>query len=206
MAHTSKKTTAVVASTSKKKATVAAKQKPSALAKTAKPVIQDRRPSMTAEQVLEEIEVAFKKLDGLIENLLPQEQALFCERLKAMATQKVMEWWAVTVREMNPEQLTEFIVKSFADVGWKWTEETFHGIKEMGKRIEAKVKDHYTVKPRMTARDEEVKRLVEQEKLDWKEIAKRIRSNSDWAENDHGKPVTARALMTAYHRPKKAAK
>ena len=87
------------------------------------------------------------------------------------------------------------VVEQGAQLGVQFAEQTQEAVRQ--------VKDHFTVKPRMTARDEEVVRLRDEEKLEWKDILKRIRSVPEWAESSKGKQVTKRALIAAYHRRKK---
>jgi hypothetical protein len=80
----------------------------------------------------------------------------------------------------------------------------FHSIRDMTSKRETAVKDHFTPKPRMTARDDELVRLKEVEQLRWKDVTKRIRANPDWARGPRGEKITEGALRAAYSRRKKA--
>jgi hypothetical protein len=135
----------------------------------------------------------YRELNALIDDLTPEERAYyFNTRFQKLATEIQSKWWVPwtgrTVGEM-------FIA------GCKAAEWAMDKVRNEGSRV----KDHFTVKPRMTARDDEVVRLRDQEGLAWKEITKRIRANPDWACGRKGKPVSTRALVVAYSRRKKAA-
>jgi hypothetical protein len=74
---------------------------------------------------------------------------------------------------------------------------------ERAKEVAKEVRDHYTPKPRMTERDDEIVRLRDEEQLSWKEIRKKIRGDPRWAKGRNGKPISEGALRLAYNRHKK---
>lgn len=177
---------------------------PSAIADGPTGSVQDIALSPNADHVWDQIETTYRNINDLINSLPPDERAQLAERFQRLATEEIPKWWASVMSGMTPEQLAEFLENGLTDTGRKITDATFVGMKNMAKTIETKVKDHFTPKPRMTARDDEIVRLHDEEKLDWKEITKRIRSVPEWANSSKGKAVTQRSLVTAYGRRKKA--
>jgi hypothetical protein len=81
--------------------------------------------------------------------------------------------------------------------------ETYWGLKGGAKRVETTVKFALNARPRMAARDAEVARLREQERMDWTGVWHRIRRNPAWAQGRDGQPVTKKMLQVAYRRRKK---
>jgi len=107
--------------------------------------------------------------------------------------------------EVESPWWVELTAKSFAfwvGQGMTFGEQSAKKVEDSEKRV----REHFTVKPRMTARGEEVVRLRDVENLEWKEIVKRIRGYPDWAKGQKGEPVSKRALMAAYWRQKNPTK
>jgi len=140
------------------------------------------------EQAWAEIETGYRRLIELIAALNPQDRNECFARFQRLSRKIEAPW----LLPFNADTIAHFVGEG-AKYGQKTREEV------------ARVKDHYTVKPRMTARDDEIVRLRDQEKLDWDEIRKRIRGNPEWANGRDGKPVSKKALLAAYARRKKSA-
>ena len=156
----------------------------------------------TAEQVWSDIEAKYKGINELIASLPADEKANLRERFQTLVAQEVPKWWTILLQEMTPDQFTEHLVRCFAAIGQGCTEQTFAGIKTMTARIEAKVKDHFTVKPRMVERDKEIVRLHEEGKS-FGQIALKLKaSNPQWV-GKNGKPLATRTVAQAYRRARR---
>jgi hypothetical protein len=163
-------------------------------------------PGITAMDVWCEIAASYEKVNELIKRLSPQERERLCHMFERVTVEGVIGWWGTMLKGLTPEQAADFDSKFYKTMGFKFLEETFHVIKNELKVREERVKDHYTPKPRMTERDEEIVRLRDQEGLAWKGILKEIRKNPAWDKGGRGKSVTVGVLKTAYTRHKKLAK
>jgi hypothetical protein len=157
----------------------------------------------TAEEVWREIEKALSKIDGLIERLPADERPRLREQFENVAVEHLSRWMATLVQGMSEQEIAAICIRAAASLGCNFTNLAFYRLKDITHEAAQRVKDQLTVKPRMTARDDEVVRLRDQDKLPWKEIMMRIRSNPDWAAGQGGRPVTAKALCAAYIRRKK---
>jgi hypothetical protein len=58
------------------------------------------------------------------------------------------------------------------------------------------------VRPRNQVRDAEIVRLRDQEKLTWGQVLRKIKTNSEWAKNERGCPLSLDAVKQAYKRAK----
>jgi hypothetical protein len=157
----------------------------------------------TAEEVWSEIEKALSKIDGLIERLPAEERPRLWEHFERLVAQYMSLWMPALVQSMSAEAIAEIHAKVAASIGCDFVNHVFCRLKDIAKEAEQRVKDQVKVKPRMTARDDEIVRLRDEEKLDWKAILKRIRGNPNWAGGQGGRGVSKRALMAAYRRRKK---
>jgi hypothetical protein len=164
--------------------------RPSADAPAEDPQAQEAGSSARVEQIWAEIESYYRKINGLINGLPQADRSSLFPRFQKLADEVPSLWWAPFTAEV-----IGFFVEQGAQLRFQFEEEKQEAVRQ--------VKDHFTVKPRMTARDEEVVRLRDEEKLEWKDILKRIRSNPEWAASPKGKQLTMRALIAAYHRRKK---
>jgi hypothetical protein len=161
---------------------------------------------MTVEKVWAEIKATCDRIDHLINGLPPDQKALLVEPLLHLHAQRVSMWWATVMQGMTPEQFDELMFMHHVSVGVNATRDMFHSIRDMTAKREAAVKDHFTPKPRMTERNAEVVRLRDVEKRSWKEVHQRIRANPEWAKDQAGNDISARALKEAYGRLKRAGK
>jgi hypothetical protein len=155
--------------------------------------------------VWREIVASYEKINELIKQLAPQERERLCQMLERLTAEGVIGWWATTLKGLTPEQAADFDSRFYKTMGFKFLEETWHAIKNALKATEERVKDHFTPKPRMTERDEEIVRMRDQEGLAWKGILKEIRKNPAWDKGGRGKSLTVGVLKTAYTRRKKLA-
>lgn len=147
-------------------------------------------PGQIAAQAWADFEASYRSLITLLPRLPLADRNHYFALFQKLAEAVPCPWFV----PLNAQSLAHF-----AELGIKQGIENAQRIAEAAEQV----KDHYAPKPRMTARDDEVKRLRDQEQLDWDEILKRIRSNPDWEKDQSGKKVTKRALMAAYQRRKK---
>jgi hypothetical protein len=161
---------------------------------------------LTAELVWNAIEVFFPMINDAISRLPENERNKLVSRFQKHIMEEVPKWVRSMVPDMSPTEYTDYFIQTMAESGMACTVQSFDAIKEMTENFEKEVKDRFTVKPRMTERDYEVVRLRDQEKRDWKEILKLIRSNPTWAKGRDGKLITMKALKAAYGRRKKSSK
>jgi hypothetical protein len=124
------------------------------------------------------------------------------DRALKMDIAQFAENWGYFIRLLTPSQFDQHINSVRSLLGLEPLRTTGAAFRDMVKDLEAKVKSRFTPKPRCTARDAEVVRLRDEDKLTWKEILRRIRDNETWTMSGN-KPVTRRALQAAYGRRKK---
>jgi hypothetical protein len=158
----------------------------------------------TADQVLAEIEARNRRINDLIESLPEEERGRLLDQFRQRSAEEIGKWFGTLMKGWSPEQCAGILFSLFKDVGDKITEEMFHGIRNMGKDTEARVRDRFTVKPRMVQRDDEVVRLRDEKKLSWYEILNHFRKSKKWAKNQGGRLITIKALKAAYRRRKQA--
>src|SRR5262249_39046180 len=149
---------------------------------------------LTAAEVWSEIQVSHTRIDGMIKRLPAEERTRLRDQFVGVAVEYLSVWMAFLVQGMSEQQIAAIYIQAAASRGCTFTNEAFYRLKGIAKEAEQRVKEQVKVKPRMIARDEEVVRLRDEDKLEWKEILKRIRSNPDWAKGQGGKPVTLKAL------------
>jgi hypothetical protein len=169
----------------------------------------------TAEKVWEVIVAIYRTIEGLINSLPPAERHELAERFQGLVAEEVPKWWAAALQDMKtPQELADFLMRGFAEVGLHGFEETCYAINNLAKGVESKVKDHYTRKARKTVRDDEIVRLRDENGLSWAKIHKEICKNPAWAKTGPGnkkdktdqeneKEITQGALRAAYSRRKK---
>jgi hypothetical protein len=163
-----------------------------------------KRKPLTPAKAQAKIEELCRKIDDVVESVPSEERGPLRVWLMDLAENVVPRWWAALLRPLSLGDLADYYGQFFGRLGAEGAEEMFNGVRNMATDIEARVKDHFTAKPRNTARDDEIVRLRDEEGLDLKQIRKRIRNVPEWANGPGGKPITIGAIRTAYHRRKKS--
>src|SRR5262249_46754540 len=157
---------------------------------------------VTVADVCDRIQTHLREIIGLMKQL-PAEERL--EMLEWLEEERYNFWAHLTkplIQKMSLETIAALQMKVAVSFGLNTAEEIFYRVKNIANEARAQERDRLTVKPRKTARDDEIVRLRDEEKLNWGEIVQRIRGNPDWCNGPHGKKVTRRAVQAAYRRRK----
>lgn len=158
------------------------------------------------EQMLVEIDQFEKRLEQLLTQLPPEsESEVIREAVLERYSEVIGKWVRAVFQGLDLDEMNNLYLSIFATIGCQVTEEGWNALQSGSQRIEARVRDHYTVKPRFADRDSQIVRLRDEENKSFGEIAILLRTlNSDWVGKE-GKPMTADAVRKAYLRAKEQA-
>jgi hypothetical protein len=149
-------------------------------------------PSKEGDQVWTEIETKYRRLTDLIDSLAAEDERFFrSTRFQVLASESQSQWWIPRPEHTGSEYL-RFCLNAGVQLARTYEKE------------KQDLKKHFTVKPRMTSRDDAIVRMIDEDKLSWREVLRIVKANSEWANSERGKPITHRALYAAYTRRKKA--